>query len=109
MVAKINSVKDFNLVSEADRLKQVRLLETDPRVGPSNRGAWPRPSRKKGFWRAVRRGEMHLVIPPCFDRSRIEKIAPKGFARYEVSADLPSNQLYISWPYEAPLLKIKLC
>lgn len=85
-------------VPEADRDNLLRLGEPWPRCQGEASGGKPRPIRKRGFWRAYRRGELWVIV----SYRGYGELKNKGGDEYGNAVfpdrNCATNNKYILWP-----------
>lgn len=92
---------------EADGIK-----ETEGGTGPGmlpvslNSGGSPRPIRRRGFYRAARRGKLWVFIPPSLtDEKMLSDL--KKYGQVFRDKNCHTDTILITWPFEPTQFEIK--
>lgn len=87
------------MVLKADEVKLVRDGGPSSIGGVPKSGAKPRPIRKKGYYRAIKRGEMWAVVS-YQTKKMIDDLAKQMFANTIADPNVSNDQVYIVWPWD---------
>lgn len=93
-------------MSQAEWIKVVR--SSGPEVAPpsTNEGATslsPRPIRKRAFNRALKRGDLWLILPYCgakLANINLKTFGNNKFAKIYFDLMCPQDSGYITWPFQ---------
>jgi len=84
--------------SEADRIKLLSDGGPTPVGGVPKLGDKPRSIRKRGFWRAFKRGELWALIPYHMNKITLDLEKQMYGTKIIYDRNIPNDRIYLTYP-----------